>query len=124
MKNILVVDDEPLVVTLVGQILVEADFNVLRACSGEEAVQVASEFPGTLDLLLTDLNMPGIDGYGLTARLREQQPGLKVIHMSGFYSQTAAESMEPQPCRFLQKPFGVANLLAAIAAVVSAASPY
>jgi YesN/AraC family two-component response regulator len=56
----------------------------LEAGDAEEAFPVAQEHEDTIDLLLTDVVMPGLHGHELAARLRAQRPGLKVLYMSGF----------------------------------------
>ena len=90
MKNILVVDDEPLVLLLLKRVLSEAGYNVLGAESGEDALEVAASFAGRIHLLLTDLTMPGISGQQLSAALVQRRPDLQVIYMSGYCDRAAA----------------------------------
>lgn len=115
MKNILVVDDEPLVLLLLKRVLSEAGYNVLGAESGEDALEVAASFAGRIHLLLTDLTMPGISGQQLSAALVQRRPDLQVIYMSGYCDRAAAglNSLHGSVA-FLQKPFGRPSLLAAI----------
>jgi CheY-like chemotaxis protein len=115
MKNILVVDDEPLVLLLLKRVLTEAGYNVLEAESGEEALEVSASFAGRIHLLLTDLRMPGISGQQLSAALVQHRPDVQVIYMSGYCDRAAAglNSLDGSVA-FLQKPFGRPSLLAAI----------
>jgi two-component system, cell cycle sensor histidine kinase and response regulator CckA len=119
MKNILVVDDEPLVLMLLKRVLTEAGFNVLEASSGEEAIEISAGFVTRIHLLLTDLKMPGICGQQLSATLLRQRPDMQVIYMSGYCDRAAAglNSLDGSVA-FLQKPFGRPNLLAAIHTVL------
>ncbi|MFZ5446673.1 MAG: hybrid sensor histidine kinase/response regulator [Myxococcota bacterium] len=81
--RVLVVDDERAVLSLACTILESAGYEVLRASSGSEAVLVAST-AGRLDLLVTDVVMPGLSGRELADALRQQRPELKVLYMSGY----------------------------------------
>jgi two-component system cell cycle sensor histidine kinase/response regulator CckA len=119
MYNILIVDDEPLVLTLLKRVLTEAGFNVLEASSGEQALEVSAGFGARIHLLLTDLKMPGMDGQQLSKTLFEQRPDVQVIYMSGYCDRAAAglNSLDGSVA-FLQKPFGRPTLLAEVNAVL------
>ena len=64
-KTVLVVDDEPSVLRVASKVLRRAGYEILEALGGEEALRIADEFDGTIDLLLTDVVMPGLDGREL-----------------------------------------------------------
>ena len=81
-KRVLVVEDEDVVRGLVRQMLAGEGYEVLVAQDGEEAIKLAGR--NTIDVLLTDLTMPKVGGREVAERLRESQPGLKVIYMSGY----------------------------------------
>ncbi|HET6344967.1 MAG TPA: ATP-binding protein, partial [Myxococcota bacterium] len=86
-RVILVVEDEPMVRELVIRVLAEADYQVLEAPGSEEAVAVAEAFGARpIDLLLTDVMMPRVTGPQLAERLTASRPGLKVMYMSGYTS--------------------------------------
>src|ERR1700694_868443 len=80
---ILVVDDEPAVLNLVKLILKTARYAVLTACSGQQALAFAENQKRSIDLLLTDINMPQISGLELACRVSEIVPHLPVIFMTG-----------------------------------------
>ena len=90
----LVVEDEEVIRSLVDQVLRGEGYEVLLAADGDEAIALAD---GTrVDVLLTDLTMPGIGGHELAARLRTRAPELKVMFMSGFAD---GATSRPAHCR-------------------------
>ena len=102
--RVLVVEDEDVIRGLVDQILRGEGYEVLLAADGDEAIALAGS--NRVDVLLTDLTMPGIGGHELADRLRAAAPALKVMFMSGFaegsdFSTTAL----PPATAFLEKPF-------------------
>jgi PAS domain S-box-containing protein len=102
---LLVEDSEPL--RKLGQTFLEAGgFRVFPAESGESALEVATRFGGTFDLLLTDVVMPGINGRVLAEQLSPRQPGMKVLYMSGYTDSFVAGHgvLDPQT-HLLHKPF-------------------
>jgi two-component system cell cycle sensor histidine kinase/response regulator CckA len=81
-------------------------FRVVSAGSGAEALQVASDHPGTFDLLLTDVVMPGMNGRALAERLLPREPGMKVLYMSGYTdSFIAGHGVLEEGLHLLHKPF-------------------
>ena len=76
---ILVVDDEVIVRNIVQRILTKEGFAVLAAADGEEALELFQTFPDTIDLLLTDIDMPRLDGFHLAKRVRLQKPEVKIL---------------------------------------------
>jgi len=80
---ILVVDDEVIVRNIVQKILTKEGFAVLAAADGEEALELLQTFPDTIDLLLTDIDMPRLDGFHLAKRVPLQKPEVKILFMSG-----------------------------------------
>jgi len=111
-ETILLVEDEVGIRALVRKILKRERFNVLEAGSGEEASRVAGAFEGHIDLLLTDVMLPGMGGRDLAEGLREALPKLKILYVSGF---TDDESIRagafPPGSKFLQKPFTLSALV-------------
>jgi len=81
--TILVVDDDEMVLSLVAGILKGANFNVLSACNGADAIKLAKETEGRIDLLLSDVEMPLISGPDLGQTLKQTRPDLRVMLMSG-----------------------------------------
>lgn len=72
-RTILVVDDSPTVVKFVSFSLKSKGFQIITACDGMEAIEKMSKLPNKVDLIITDLNMPNLDGYGLIDTLRQNQ---------------------------------------------------
>jgi PAS domain S-box-containing protein len=113
-EAILVVEDEPAVRALASKILGAQGYRVQAASSGVAALELWRRQAGAFDLLLTDLIMPGgVSGAQLAAQLRSEQPGLRVIYMSGYRGDTAPGGVG---ANFLQKPFDPAHLARAVRA--------
>ena len=121
--TILVVEDQAAVRSLVCEILVERGYAVLHASNGVEALAVARAHPGRLDLLITDVVMPQLQGPELAARLRGDWPDLKVLYMSGYSAQTELIAPDDASAEFLPKPFGVADLEGRIAGMLARPAP-
>jgi len=84
-KTILVVDDDPNVLTLVSGLLVDSEYNILTASTSAKALQQSREFKGEINLLLSDFQMPrGMSGADLATAMTLDRPQLKVLLMSGF----------------------------------------
>lgn len=106
-ETILVVEDEPLVRSLATRVLEQYGYSVLVAENATEAVGVFDENRNSIDLLLTDVVMPGISGVELSVDLLKQEPRLQVVFMSGYVDNKlnlAGITNSPHP--FLKKPFG------------------
>jgi two-component system cell cycle sensor histidine kinase/response regulator CckA len=84
MKTILVVDDEEAMLSLVRDALALAGYEVLDAGGGAEAVELEQTHTGTIDLLLTDIVMPGLSGPDLAREFAARRPRAKVLYMSAF----------------------------------------
>ncbi|MFH1021442.1 MAG: ATP-binding protein, partial [Pseudomonadota bacterium] len=83
-KTVLVVDDEPSLRTLVVAILQPCGYTMLEASSGAEALQVSNAFAGRIDILLTDVIMPGMNGKELAEAIAARRPETRIIYMSGY----------------------------------------
>jgi two-component system cell cycle sensor histidine kinase/response regulator CckA len=106
-KRVLVVEDEEVVRGLVRQVLEGQGYVVLVAQDGQEAIELAGQ--NTIDVLLTDLSMPNVGGREVAERLRETQPGLKVVYMSGYVEDGLTGALPPATS-FLGKPFTFSEL--------------
>jgi CheY-like chemotaxis protein len=112
-KNILVVEDEPVLREFVTQVLAAHGYGILQASDGVEALQVARQTGSEIDLLLTDMVMPnGVTGNHLATQLLAERQHLKVLFTSG-YSQELMDNAERlvDGHNFLPKPFDVNRLL-------------
>lgn len=113
-KRILVVDDEPVIVQFVDRVLRGAGYMTNTAGSGVEALQVA-EGAAPYDLVVADVNMPGITGPDLIGRLRMRQPDLRVLYLTGYNDQLfAARNVLWEGEAFLDKPTTIDGLLQAV----------
>lgn len=112
-KTILVVDDEDSVRSLICTVLRQGGYSVLEAGDGETAAKIHGRHPGEIHLLLTDVGLPGQNGCELAAALHRREPVLPVLFMSGLPGPEVSEfdAMPKDRYRFLQKPFGIAELL-------------
>ena len=116
LETILVVDDTPIVLSVVVAILDNANFNVLEAKSGEEAIKVAKNHPGKISLLLSDIQMPSMTGPELGETLKKLIPDLRIMLMSGFPGGNFL--VLNFGWAFIEKPFLAAKLLEMIDVVL------
>ncbi len=111
-ETILLVEDEAGIRALVRKILRRERYNVIEAGSGEEAAELAGAHEGKIDLLVTDVMLPGVGGRELAEGLRESLPNLKVLYISGFTSdEDVRAGAFPPGSKFLQKPFTLSSLI-------------
>jgi two-component system cell cycle sensor histidine kinase/response regulator CckA len=112
MPTVLVVDDEPLVLQMVSVVLEQQGYSVLTAEGGTDALSLSQSHPGQIDLLVSDVVMPGMDGPTLATKLLAQNPKLPILFMSA-----CCDTAAVGPCRgfpFLSKPFSIAILLSTV----------
>jgi len=103
---VLVVEDEPDLCKLITSILEHAGYTVLSASDPEEALRLAAAQAGRLDLLVTDVVLPRLSGRQLAERLRDQQPSLRVLYMSGYADRAVIHNgILHEEATFLEKPF-------------------
>ena len=108
-ETILVVDDLDMVLKVVVEVLTNAHFNVLKASGGDEALKLAADYPGRIDLLLSDVKMPGMSGPSLGTALKLARPDLRIMFMSGF---TGGDLLVLNyGWAFIEKPFVAVKLL-------------
>ena len=111
-ETILLVEDEAEVRAVARFALVRQGYQVIEAEHGAKALEAWAQHAGKIKLLLTDVVMPGgISGVDLALRLRQEQPGLRVIYMSGYSPEMAGKSFAlREGVNFLPKPFDMATL--------------
>jgi two-component system cell cycle sensor histidine kinase/response regulator CckA len=102
-QTILIAEHDPDVLRVVRLILQGAGFTILSAASPSEAASIAQDFKGTIHLLLSDLDMPGMTGPRLATNLRKMRPQLRVILMSG--QADGALLILNYGWHFIRKPF-------------------
>ena len=105
-ETILLVEDDPSLRKMAAEVLRDGGYNVLTAACGSDALQVAAGHSGPLDVLLTDVVMPGMTGRELADQIVGQYPGTRVLYMSG-YTEDAIENhgLHGQTLTVIQKPF-------------------
>jgi nitrogen-specific signal transduction histidine kinase len=122
-RTALVAEDEAALRVAVTRTLEEAGMRVLAAASGEEALEVARAHGQPIDLLVADVVMPRMSGRDLARQLAAEQPGLKVLLMTGFPGDPRVASVaESAEC--LQKPFHGSALVARVRGLVNGAGPF
>jgi CheY-like chemotaxis protein len=105
-ETVLVVDDQPLLRGVVVSMLEHEGYRVLSAESPEAAFAVAGSHSGTIDLLVSDIILPGMNGRILAEKLQESRPGTKVLFISGYTENAIPSRGQSEPgFGFLQKPF-------------------
>ncbi len=121
MPRILLVEDEFLIRLIMAEILQEEGFEVIEACSGDEAVMLLSSC-GPLEALFTDVRMPGeIDGIDLAHRVRLSYPSLPVLVVSGYAADLSRRlGGLDQPVRFVDKPYDFAKVVGALNGLLAA----
>jgi CheY-like chemotaxis protein len=106
LETVLLVEDEPGVRTLAETVLKKLGYKVLVADSGEAALAIWGEKRGSIDVLLTDVIMPQMSGGDLAHRLREMNPRLKILFMSGYTDDIlASHGVLAGETQLIQKPF-------------------
>lgn len=111
-RTLLLVEDEESIRRTVERFLTKAGHTVLLAASPTQAIQRAAEHPGVIDLLISDVVMPGMNGRELARELGRTRPSMAVLHISGYTSDVlASRGIEEHQAGFLPKPFTRAELL-------------
>jgi two-component system cell cycle sensor histidine kinase/response regulator CckA len=113
--TVLLVEDEDAVRSFAARALGQRGYNVLQATTGAEALDVFASHQGHVDLVVSDVVMPEMDGPTLCERLRREQPDIKVIFISGYAEDAFRRHLaENEDFMFLQKPFDLKELAAAV----------
>jgi two-component system cell cycle sensor histidine kinase/response regulator CckA len=120
-ETILVVDDEPLVLSLANSMLTRFGYNAITAASGKEALRLFDKWPTVeVDLALVDLVMPEMNGVDLVERIHQLRPGLPVLYFSAY---PAHDTLRPKFARYMPyiaKPFTSLQLTSKIREVLDA----
>jgi DNA-binding NtrC family response regulator len=111
--TVLLVDDDDQLRGWCRSVLKASGFAVLEADNGLEALLTSVQHREAIDLLMTDLEMPGISGMELGRAFNELWPGVNVLYVSGSPSETVVDQL-PADCAFLAKPFAPEALVAAV----------
>lgn len=118
-ETILLVEDEPAVRAFAIAALTERGYNVLEAASGHEAMEIAERRGNEIDLLLTDVVMPGIDGHQLAQKLSARFPRMKMLFVSGYTNDIGMrQRILTDRTAFLPKPYSPTALAAKVRSVL------
>jgi two-component system cell cycle sensor histidine kinase/response regulator CckA len=109
--TIMLVEDEEVVRALINDVLRGTGFDVIEASCADEALAAVVAHEGRIDLLLTDLVMPGGGGRELAERVLRDRPDMRVLYMSGYTEEPVAD-LVGDGVEFLQKPFSIKELVA------------
>ena len=122
MGAVLVVDDDPQMLDILCMML-QRSHHIVRA-SGSTAALSILEGATPVDLLLTDVAMPGVNGFGLARLARQRRPRLKVLYLSGYADESIVHHGVLEPgLAFLQKPFTPDSLARKVREVLDARAP-
>ena len=122
-ETILLVEDNPQVRGLAFAVLTRSGYTVLQCSDGNEAIGIGAAPDRPIDLLVTDVVMPGLGGRAIAERIKEQHPGLRVLYMSGYPDDSIVQRGVLEPgMPFLEKPFTPQALAKKVRDVLDAAS--
>jgi CheY-like chemotaxis protein len=110
-ETILLAEDDGAVRRLAIAVLRKYGYTVLEARDGDEALAIAQHYEGTIDILVTDVVMPGLSGHQLADRLSLIRPGIRVLYSSGYSENITAGAGLAQGVPLLTKPYPPAGLL-------------
>jgi DNA-binding NtrC family response regulator len=118
-ETILVVEDEPGILKMTSRLLELQGYTVLEAESPEVALRITGESSANIDLILTDVIMPGMNGHDLAVKLAESRPAVKCLFMSGYTANVIAHhGVLDEHQHFIQKPFSKYDLANTVRAVL------
>src|SRR5581483_10472258 len=107
--TVLLVEDEPMVRNVAERALTRHGYSVITADNGEDALEILSKGE-KIDLLISDVVMPGMDGPTMVREARQSRPELKILFMSGYAEEQLRKSIDIENVNFLPKPFSVTEL--------------
>ncbi len=123
-ETVMIVEDEPAMREVTQRILSRAGHHVLAAASGREAIEIVTNYPDDIDVLLADVIMPQMSGTEAAERIRVLRPGIKVLFMSG-YTQglLGTQGIVAAGITVLEKPFTEATLLIRLGQLMASTGP-
>jgi DNA-binding NtrC family response regulator len=116
---VLVADDDRSLRSLISAALRRQGHSVLLAASADEAIRISTSPDTSIDVLLTDLSMPGGSGISLATEIRAQRPDIAVVLMSGWQVEEPVAGIPGGEVEVLQKPFELSVLAAAVERAVA-----
>ena len=110
-ETILVVEDDKLLREFICEVLMTNGYSIISASNGSEALDLALQHKNKIDLLLTDVVMPGMSGRTLAAQMMESHPAMKILYMSGYTENAIVHhSVLDRGVELIQKPFTIGML--------------
>ncbi len=122
-ETLLVVEDEDAVRESISESLSSRGYTVLQGKNGADALQVLEHFAAKIDLLITDVVMPGMSGAELAKRVRELRPETRILFVSGYTESTVVRHGIHTDCGFLQKPFTLPALARKVRELIDTGGP-
>lgn len=114
-RTVLLVDDDAALCDFGATVLRRSGYEVLTAHGGLDALRLAADHQGPIDLLVTDVIMPGVGGRELAWRLTDARPGVRVLFVSGYVdAENVGEGLNLGEAGFILKPFTAEQLVAAM----------
>lgn len=109
-RRVLVVEDEPSLRNLLDKFLSEHACCVVAVTDGRSALKYLNSGRAAPDLILTDVSLPGMDGYDLVREVKRRHPEIMVVILSGLVEETVRRNADPQPDAILKKPITLREL--------------
>lgn len=123
LETIILVEDELAILKMASIILRKQGYTVLAANAPQEAVRMAKEHTGVIDLLITDVIMPEMNGKELTLKLQTLYPDIKILFMSGYTADAIAQhGVLDEEVNFIQKPFSLPDLATRVREILDSES--
>jgi PAS domain S-box-containing protein len=124
-KTVLLVDDEEMIMDIGSQFLTRLGYTVLTASGGREALDIVERASGSIDCVLLDFTMPGMDGLETMLQIKEIRPDARIIISSGYTRQQIEDRFAciDRPDDYIQKPFDMKVLKGKLEAVISTSGP-
>jgi DNA-binding response OmpR family regulator len=125
-KTIILIDDEAGQRAFMRRVLEDAGYGVLEGADHDEAMAIHRQYTRKIDVLVTDISLPGLNGYVLARTLLDAEPGLSVIFISGLAGAEICPyyGMATTDVHFLEKPFSAADLLRRVRQVLESGGPF
>jgi CheY-like chemotaxis protein len=122
-ETILIVDDEESLRNVIGELLTQRGYHILSTSNGPDALALAEEYPGKIDVLLTDVAMDPLSGPALAEALTRARPEMKVVFISGYAATLAPDGALKPGTVLVDKPFTMKILSAKLREVLESSAP-
>jgi CheY-like chemotaxis protein len=120
-ETVMIVEDSPLVLDFSVSLLVESGYRVMEAESGEEAIRSVNSCKEKIDLLITDVVLPGINGKVLAEEIKKARPDIKVLYTSGYTENfIVQQDLAQDGVSFINKPYSAHSFLKKIRDILDA----